>query len=99
VLTSQQNSDTLHLSKQGKPSREYSVMSDLSSKVHSSERDAGRRATYHVYYRRNGKLFYDPSWLETPDAAGAAVVKMVKQAYRRATVELVKVVSVTPTFP
>jgi hypothetical protein len=74
-------------------------MTNLSAKVHSSERDAGKRATYHVYYRKNGKLLFDPSWLETPQEASESVLKMVKLVSRRATVELVKVVSLTPTFP
>ena len=71
-------------------------MSELSLKIHSSERHAGKRATYHVYYRRNGKVYFDPSWLGTESEAGDAVSGMVKLCYPKSKVELVKVVRLAP---
>jgi hypothetical protein len=74
-------------------------MNPRALKVHSSELAAGKRASFHVYYLKNGKLLFDPSWLGTPEEAGAAIVAMVREVYPRAKVELAEVVAVTPAFP
>jgi hypothetical protein len=34
-----------------------------------AERAAGRRADFHVYYRRDGKLFFDAMWAATAEEA------------------------------
>ena len=70
---------------------------DLATRIHSAERDCGKRATYHVYYRRsNGKLLFDPSWEQTPQAALEAFSGFLKEV--RIKAEIVKVVSLTPAF-
>ena len=48
-------------------------------RITASERAAGKRADFHVYYRRNGKLRLDPIWDVDGDAdtAEKAAQKML----------------------
>lgn len=41
------------------------------TKISATEKAAGKRADYHVYYRRGGKLYFDPMWAPTAEAAEA----------------------------
>lgn len=51
---------------------------DRHALVHACERDSGTRATFHVYYRHNGRLLFDPSWEKTPEDAITAIANMAK---------------------
>jgi len=73
-------------------------MTDKALRVHSMERAANKRARYHVYYRHNGKVRFDPLWNETPQAAMSAFQGFVKELRMR-NVEFVRLQSLTPTFP
>lgn len=43
---------------------------DKTLKVSSTERSCGVRATFHVYYRKGGKLYFDPAFdVPTENAA------------------------------
>ena len=67
---------------------------DRALKVHSSERDAGKRANYHVYYRQAGKVYFDPSWSATPQSAIENTAGMFKEVRMKA--EVLGVVSLVP---
>jgi hypothetical protein len=59
-----------------------------------AERAAGKRADFHVYYRRNGKLFFDAMWAATPEEAK---VKMLEFAHELDwTIEIVRIDPVLP---
>ena len=43
------------------------------------EECSGKRADYRVYYRRNGKLFFDAMWAATADDAVAQMVACARE--------------------
>lgn len=55
------------------------VGTDRHALVHSTERDTGHRATFHVYYREKGKLRFDPSWRTSPEEAIKDIEEMGKE--------------------
>jgi hypothetical protein len=59
-----------------------------------TERAAGKRADFHVFYRRDGKLYMDPMWAKTPEAASAAMLGFAHQ--KRWKIEIVRVDPVAP---
>ncbi len=54
-----------------------------------SERIAGRRADFHVYYRRNGKLFVDAMWAKTEREAADKMRGFARELRWRVVVERV----------
>jgi hypothetical protein len=44
-----------------------------------AERAAGRRADFHVYYRRDGKLFFDAMWAAMAEKATAKMLDFARQ--------------------
>lgn len=67
-------------------------MTDQTTRIHSMERAAGKRAHYHVYSRSpKGKVTFDPSWATTPQQAQADMEAAHRQLRTLATV--VRVVS------
>lgn len=68
---------------------------DLAMKVSMTEREAGKRANYHVYYRVNGKMRFDPSYADTPQAAETQMAAFAKELRPR-NVEIVGVVGLVP---
>jgi hypothetical protein len=73
-------------------------MIDKSERVHSTERDCGKRARYHVYYRHNGKVRFDALWSDTPQEALADFQGLTKELRMR-NVEVIRLQSLTPVFP
>ena len=70
-------------------------------RITDSERAAGKRADYHVYYRRNGKLRLDPIWNVDGDAdtAEKAAEKMAAFARElRWRIEIVRVEAIDNTI-
>lgn len=68
-------------------------MTNPTTRIHSAERACGTRAAYHVYYRLKGKLLFDPSWEQTPQAAIEAI-----SGFLKGKADIIKVISLTPTF-
>lgn len=58
------------------------------------ERVTGKRADFHVYYRRNGKLYFDAMWATDAEAAAAKFSAFAKEL--RWKVEVVRVKPITP---
>ena len=54
--------------------------SDRGARVLTDELYAGKRAPYHVYYRKNGKLMVDAAYCATPQEATDRIKKWVKKA-------------------
>lgn len=71
---------------------------DKANRVHSSERICGKRAQYHIYYRHNGKVRFDALWSSTPQEAIADFQGFTKEMRMR-NVEVIRLQSLTPTFP
>lgn len=66
------------------------------SKVSMAERECGKRATFHVYYRdAKGKLRFDPSFEATIDAAVEGITSMLQEAYGRRAKQFV-IVAIAP---
>jgi hypothetical protein len=63
---------------------------DRAERVLSDERMAGKRAQYHVYYRKNGKPTVDAAYCNTAEEAVARIKKWVKKA------EILGVLSTVP---
>ena len=74
------------------------AMTDKAERVHSTERECGKRARYHVYYRHNGKVRFDALWSNTPQLAMSDFQGFVKELRMR-NVEFIRLQSLTPTFP
>lgn len=69
---------------------------DLAERISGAERDAGKRANYHVYYRANGKLQFDPSWSDTPQEARKSTMSLAAEVAPRDQLEFVGLVSLVP---
>lgn len=63
------------------------------SRISDTERAAGRRADYHVYYRKRGKLYFDPMWADSETEAKAKMLAFARELGWR--VEVVRVERVT----
>jgi hypothetical protein len=63
------------------------------TRMSDTELCAGRRADFHVYYRRGGKLFFDPMWAKTPEEAAAKMLGFAREL-RMGKIEIVRVVPV-----
>jgi hypothetical protein len=63
------------------------------ARMTDTERAAGKRA-FHVFYRRNGKLYMDHMWAKTAEAASAAMLGFAHQM--RWKIEIVRVDPVAP---
>jgi hypothetical protein len=59
-----------------------------------AERAAGRRADFHVYYRRNGKLFFDAMWAATAEEATAKMLGFARELHWK-----IQIVRVDPVKP
>lgn len=58
----------------------------LPTRIHSSERLVGRRATFHVYYTDGkGRRRFDASWAKTPDGAVSQICGSLKTLRDAAT--------------
>jgi hypothetical protein len=68
---------------------------DRAMRVSATEREAGKRASYHVYYRRNGKTMFDASYADTPQQAEKDMLGFAKEL-RWKGVEVVGVISLVP---
>jgi len=55
----------------------------------AGERAAGRRADFKVFYRRNGKLYFDPIWAATADEAKSKMLGFARDL--RWKIEFVRV--------
>lgn len=73
---------------------------DLAKRVSLTEREAGKRATFHAYYRVHGQVRFDPVWTETPEAArqfiADAVAEIDRLSRRRSKFEFLGVVACEP---
>lgn len=70
------------------------MKTDPALRVSETEREAGKRANFHVYYRtKAGNLRFDPSWRETRQEAEADMLKLVRGA------TIVRTVSLAPDVP
>lgn len=58
------------------------------------ERAAGKRADFHVYYRRNGKLFFDAMWAASAEEATAKMLGFAREL--RWNIKIVRVDPVAP---
>lgn len=67
---------------------------DLSKRVSDTERAAGERARFHVYYRTGNRMKFDPSWRPTSQMAGRDIQRLVKGCEVFRIVELDQTVSV-----
>jgi hypothetical protein len=68
---------------------------DRALRVLDQERQAGKRANYHVFWRNaRGKLRVDPSYAATPQDAEASTLGFLKQL--RIKGEVVGVLSLVP---
>ncbi len=65
----------------------------MTTRMTDAERVAGKRADFHVYYRRNGKLRLDAMWAPTADEAKASMLAFARELGWR--VEIVRVDAVT----
>jgi hypothetical protein len=63
-------------------------------KLSHVERVAGKRASFKVFYRRNGKLFFDVMWAPGTDEAVAKFHAFAKEL--RWNVEFVRVERIDP---
>jgi hypothetical protein len=63
---------------------------DRAQRILSDERIAGKRAPYHVYYRKSGKPKVDAAYRDTPQEA----IEFIRKAVRGA--EILGVVSTVP---
>jgi hypothetical protein len=59
-----------------------------------AERAAGSRADFHVYYRRNGKLFFDAMWAATAEEATAKMLGFARELHWK-----IQIVRVDPVEP
>lgn len=64
------------------------------TRVSDTEKAAGKRADFHVYYRRNRKLYFDPMWAKTADEARTKMLGFAKEL--RWKIEIVRVDAVAP---
>jgi hypothetical protein len=61
----------------------------LSARVSDTERCAGKRANYHVYYTtKRGARRFDPSWADTPQEAADQIAGFLSGAYALKVVSL-----------
>ena len=49
------------------------------TRISDTEKAAGKRADFHVYYRRSGKLYFDPIWAPGEDQAKAKMLGFAKE--------------------
>ncbi len=59
------------------------------AKISDTEMTAGKRADFKVFYRRNGKLFFDAMWAKTADEAKSKMLGFAKEL--RWKIEIVRV--------
>jgi hypothetical protein len=59
------------------------------AKISDTEMAAGQRADFKVFYRRNGKLFFDSMWAATTDEAKSKMLGFAKEL--RWKIEIVRV--------
>jgi hypothetical protein len=64
------------------------------TRMSDTERAAGRRADFHVYYRRNGKLYFDPMWAKTAVEAETSMRAMARELGWK--IKVVRTVTVRP---
>jgi hypothetical protein len=69
---------------------------DLALRVSETERCAGKRANYHVYYLLSGKVQFDPSYEKTAEGAATSTEKLCQEIHRRKAFALIGVVSLAP---
>lgn len=67
---------------------------DRASIVSATEREAGKRANYHVYYKRGDKTFFDPSWATTPQEAVTQMYGFFRELRMKA--DVIGIVSLVP---
>jgi hypothetical protein len=67
--------------------------SKRSPKISAAEMAAGQRADFKVFYRRNGKLFFDAMWAGSADEAKSKMLGFAKEL--RWAIEIVRVEAIT----
>lgn len=73
------------------------TQNNVSDRVHSIERMENKRATFHVYYQRNAKKFFEPSWAKTAEDARTDYIAFFKEL-RMKNCEILKIVPCNPNI-
>jgi hypothetical protein len=73
------------------PKRQAMLEKDMTS---DTERVAGLRADFKVFYRRNGKTFFDVMWADTAQEAERKMLGFAKEL--RWKIDIFRVTPVTP---
>lgn len=62
------------------------------AQISVTELAAGQRADFRVYYRKQGKLYFDPMWAASADEAAKKMAAFAKEL--RWKIEIVRVVPI-----